>query len=607
MNTNDGDAAQTNAMFVERSAWKPAKEEVVARNGLVTAMQPPAAEVGLEILKKGGNAIDAAVAMVFCNVVLEPYMANIGGMGYMLIHLAKEGKTVAIDFTCRAPRNAHPDMYPVIGPDLYQQLAKGPERGGFDSLFFAVENEANNKGPLSVTVPTVCAGICEAHKRYGKLPLKTLIEPAIHMASEGFETGWDLTLYTANLFNAFNQDPFLASMWLPNGRPPRSYPKPGEKIVQRDLGELLKRIANHGPNAMYQGEIPEAIDEYMRKNGGILTRQDMEEYRPDIFEPLSVPFKRYRVKAVPTPGGAITNMQTFKILDSFDLTSMGHNSVEYLNLLIQSTRHTFADRHRYLADWEQAPVPLKGLLSAEYAKELARQVDLKKAGVGVDLEEEPWLWYMKRRIHDPWKFDPAPAPNTDFPSAVDTYKGDTSHINVVDKDRNVVSCTHTGPFIPNANPPSTGVYLMGGMSLFIAKPGYANSIAGWKRSISSMAPLIIFQNGKPVLSVGAPGGRRIMSRVLQVVNNIIIFGMGPQEAIIQPTIDAITKNTVIDSRIPEGVVKNLEKLGHRIKLAQEEPGMLGNFSRPSAIYIDPETGLLRAGVDAFRPAMALGY
>ena len=143
--------------------------------------------------------------------------------------------------------------------------------------------------------------------------------------------------------------------------------------------------------------------------------------------------------------------------------------------------------------------------------------------------------------------------------------------------------------------------------MFIAKPGYANSIAGWKRPISSMAPLIIFQNGRPVLSVGAPGGRRIMSRVLQVVNNIIIFGMGPQEAIIRPTVDTITKNTVVDSRISENVVKNLEKLGHRIKIVKEEPGMLGNFSRPSAIFIDHEAGLLRAGVDAFRAAMALGY
>jgi len=607
MITSDEDVAQTNAMFVERSAWKPGKQEVVARNGLVTAMQPAAAEVGLEILKKGGNAVDAAVAMVFSNVVLEPYMANIGGMGYMLIHLAKEGKTVAIDFTCRAPRNAHPDMYSVFGPDLYHQLGKGPERGGFDSLFFAVENEANNKGPLSVTVPTVCAGICEAHKRYGTLPLKALIEPAIHMASEGFEAGWDLTLYAANLFNAFSEDPYLASMWLPNGRPPRSYPKPGEKIVQRDLGELLKRIANHGADAMYKGEIAEAIDEYMRKNGGILTRQDMKDYHPDIFEPLSVPFKGQIVKAVPSPGGAITVMQSLRILDNFDLKSMSHNATDYLNLLIQATRHTFADRHRYIADWEHTPVPLKGILSGEYAKELARQVDLKNAGIGVDLEEEPWIYYMKQEIHDPWKFDASRAPKTHFPPALDTYQGDTSHLNVVDKERNIVSCTHTGPFISNANPPGTGVYLTGGMSLFIAKPGYANSIAGWKRPINSMAPLIIFQNDKPVLSVGAPGGRRIMSRILQIVSNIMVFGMGPQDAIIQPTIDAITKNTVIDSRIPEVVVKNLEKLGHRVKLVQEEPGMLGNFSRPSAIYIDPESGLLRAGVDAFRPAMALGY
>jgi len=593
--------------YVHRSTWKPGKEEAVTQNGMVTAMHPPSAEAGLEMLKKGGNAVDAAVAMIFCNVVIEPYMANIGGMGHMLVYLAKEGKTVSVDFTCRAPRNAHPEMYCVLDPDHHEKKRAGVQRGGFTSLYFDVEGNANNQGPLSVTVPTLCAGICAAHQRYGSLPLEELLEPAIHLASEGFESNWHLTLYAANMFDAFSEDPYLASMWLPGGHPPRSYPKPGEKIIQRDLGELLKRIARYGPDGMYRGEVADAIDAFMRKNGGILTKQDLEDYEPDISDPLSVPFKEYRVMTIPAPCGGVTNLQMFRILDLFALDAIGHNTAEYLNLFIQSARHTFADRHRYLGDWEYTPVPLKGLLSSQYAKELAEQVDLRGSGVGLGLEKEPWMYYMERAIHDPWKFDPLPSPESQYQPAIDTYKGDTAHINVVDKDRNVVTCTHTGPFIAGANVPSAGVYLTGGMSLFIAKPGFANSIEGWKRSIGSMSPLMIFRGGRPILSYGAPGGRRIINRAVQVVNNVVIFGMGPQEAIIQPSIDASTKQTLVDSRLPPDTIEELRRLGHEITVVEEEPGMLGNFSRPAAIYIDYESGLLKAGVDAFRPAIALGY
>ena len=225
-----------------RSKWKPGKEEVVAQNGAVTAMQPQAAEAGLEMLKRGGNAVDAGVAMGFCNVVVKPYMATIAGMGYMLIYLANEGKTVAIDFNGRAPRKAYPDMYRAIGPAA---------TGGFH--VFDVEDDANRLGPLSVTVPATCAGLREAHKRYGVLSLEQVLEPAIHLASEGFETDWYLTLFAANTFDRIEPDPYLAGMWLPEGRVPRSHPKPGTKIVQRDLGELLKRIAREGADAMYRG------------------------------------------------------------------------------------------------------------------------------------------------------------------------------------------------------------------------------------------------------------------------------------------------------------------------------------------------------------------
>ena len=523
-------------------------------------------------------------------------MATIAGMGYMLIHMAKEGETVAIDFNGRAPRNASPDMYRVIRPAA---------PGGIS--LFDVEDDANRRGPLSVTVPATCAGFCEAHKRYGVLPLEQVLEPAIHLASEGFEANWYLTLYAANQYDSFNEDPYLSSMWLPNGRVPKSYPKPGEKIIQRDLGDLLKRIAMHGADAMYRGEVADAIDEFMRDNGGILTRQDLEDYQPIVSEPLTKAFKGYTITAVPTPSGAITNFETFGILDNFDLSSLGHNSLDYLHLFIQVARHTFADRFRFLGDWEHTPVPLNGLLSADYAEELANLIDRNAADVGVGHSQQPYVQYLDQAIHNPWKYDASHAPGLVLQPAMDNNDEDTTQINVVDKDRNAVSCTHTGVFVSGANPPSTGVYLVGGMAWFIPKAGYANSVAGWKRPLNNMAPVMVFRNGRPVLCQGAPGARRIMNRGVQVITNILVFGMSPQEALVQPTVDASGLDTLVDSRIAEDVIEGLRIRGHRVNVIEEEPGMGGNFSRPSALQIDYDSGLLRAGVDAFRPALALGY
>jgi gamma-glutamyltranspeptidase/glutathione hydrolase len=260
--------------------------------------------------------------MGFCNIVLEPYMAVIGGMGYMLVHMAQEGLTVGVDFNGRAPRKAPADMFEVIGP---------APAGGIN--VFQVKGDANGAGPLSVTVPGTCAGFCAAHARFGVLPLAQVLEPAIGLASDGFETNWHTTLYVANRFDALLADPYLAAMWLPGGRPPRSFPKPAEKIVQRDLGDLLRRIARHGAAGMYAGEVAESIDDWMRQHGGLLTRQDLAEYQPIFSEPLRQDFGGYSIACVATPSGAITNLETLTILNQLDLAPLEHNSTAYLHVV----------------------------------------------------------------------------------------------------------------------------------------------------------------------------------------------------------------------------------------------------------------------------------
>ncbi|ETX04365.1 MAG: hypothetical protein ETSY2_29185 [Candidatus Entotheonella gemina] len=579
-----------------RSYWKANKAEVVAENGVVTAMQPQAAEAGLAMLKQGGNAVDAAVAIGFCNIVLEPYMAVIGGMGYMLIHLAETGQTIGVDFNGRAPRRAHAGMYDVLGP---------APPGGIN--VFRTRDDANVSGALSITVPATCAGFCTAHEQYGRLPLAQVVEPAIGLAADGFETNWHTTLYVANRMEVLQSDPYMASMWLPNGRPPRNYPKPAERIVQRDLGELLRRIARHGAAAMYAGEVADAIDAWMRDHGGVLTKQDLADYQPILGQPLTQDFHGRTLACVATPSGAITNMETLSILNHLALDDLEHNSAAYLHLVIEAARHAFADRFRYLGDWEHAPVPLQGLLSPDYTQQLARQITPSRSKTVIEEQEEPWSYYLNRALHDPWAFDPGPRPDGAIPEpALAAEAGHTTHINVVDKDRNAVSCTHTGVFGP-VHPDNTGVYLTGGMAWFIPLPGHPNSVAGWKRPMNNMCPVMVLQDGRPVVCQGAPGARKIMHRGVQVLLNMLQHGMSPQDAVAALTVDASGREVLVDSRFPDAVIEELRGLGHAVKIVEEEPGMTGNFARPSAVTIDYDRGLLRTGVDVFRPALALGY
>lgn len=577
-----------------RSLLRPNKDEVVSKEGLVTAMQPPCAKAGLRVLKRGGNAIDAGIAIGFCNIVVEPYMASLAGLGFMLIHLAHEDKTISIDFNTRAPRRASSELYNIIGP----------APAGSNTIF-SVEGDEMNFGGKSVTVPATCSGFCLAHELYGKLPREEVMSPAISLASNGFDSNWHLTLWLANNMEMIKGIPQLAKMWLPRGFPPKSNPNPG-KIVQKDLGKLLKQISLEGPDAMYKGTIAESIVEEVHKKGGVLSLDDLEEFQPHVMDPLETSYRDYSIMAVPTPSGGPTVLETLNILENFDISSFEHNSAEYLHLFIECARHAFADRFRFLGDWEDAKVPLDGLLSKEYSKDIAREVDINRALLENEIDEEPWVYYINRSAHDPWKYDPGQRPNPVYSSGWALGEEDTTHINVVDRERNVFSCTHTGSFRPGVIPPDSGVYMVGGMSWFIAKPGYANSVAGWKRPLVNMVPLLVLKDGIPVLSIGSPGARKIMNRNTQVALNVLEFGMGIQEAIACPTVDASRRETLVDSRIPHEVIDQLSVMGHRVSVVEEEPGMTGNFARPSGIYIDHNTGRLHGGVDVFRPAIALG-
>jgi gamma-glutamyltranspeptidase/glutathione hydrolase len=569
------------------SSLRFVKDEVTAELGMVTASTPPSAEAGLRILKAGGNAFDASVAMGFCNTVLEPYLAGLGGLGFMVAFSAEEGKVISIDFNTRAPRAASPEMFKVVG---------GAAAGG--TKVYEVEGNANSVGGKSLTIPATCAGFLKAHELYGVLPLGLVIEPARRLAFEGFLLGWDQSIVNATLARESQRCPAIDDIWLPGGFPAA----PGTKIVQPDLARLLDKIATEGRDAVYSGEVAKKIEETVQADGGLMTAEDLASYEPVVAQPIKIGYHDLEVTTTSTPSGGVTILETMKILESFNLSGMGHNSGEYLHAIVEASRHAFADRYSMLGDWEHADVPLTGLLSDAYAKEIrgliSENTTFPKTGV------EPWISYLGAPVHDPWVHEGRKMPNLGTASPHDPAMGETSHFNAVDAEGNVVTCTHTPGFQAGVVPEGTGLYLTAAMGWFVPAPGYPNSVAPWKRPMMNMGPLLVLKDGVPLLAEGAPGSRRIIERNLQVVLNILDFGMGPQEAISAPTIDASGLDTLVDNRISKHAIDDLSKRGHRIKVVEEGPG-LSYFARPSAILIEDER--LRGGVDLYRRSTALGY
>ena len=585
------------------SIWRPDKDEVVVEHGAVATAHPIAAQVGVDILKSGGNAIDAAIATGFCLNVVEPASSSIAGHGQMIVHIAAERRSVAIDYGHRAPRAAKADTFRVIG-----QAVTG-------NGIYEVEDQANAIGHRSAGVPGVTAGMCRAHELFGSLPLEQLVEPAVHYAREGFEADPATTLQIARNMPTLVRYGEAARVFLPDGYPP----PPGAKVVQRDLADTLERIGREGKNALHKGEIAAAIDEEMTRNDGLLSSQDLANYEADVLDPVRTSYRGYDLITCPVTAGTITTIQTLNILENFDLSGpispppsrgrfRGGQSTEHLHLFIEAARHAFADRYSFVGDPEFVPVPIEGILSKNYARHIAKSIDTDTAKLEHERELQPWVAYADNSLHDPWSYDSQPRPEQAFTASPPSDGDCTTHFSVIDRDRNMVACTQTavGGFGSNVIVPGTGVLLSNGMVVFNPKPGAANSIAGFKRGLNNMSPVVALKNGSPLLTVGAPGGRRIICRIAHVISNVIDFGMTMQEAITAPSVDAAERETFIDHRIDPQTIEALARMGHNVSVVPE-PSTGGGFSRPRGVMIDPGTGLLRAGVHPFGPDEARGY
>ena len=575
-----------------RSVWRPDKDEVVVEHGAVATAHPIAAQAGVDILKSGGNAVDAAVATGFCLNVIEPWNSSIAGHGQMIVHMASDGRSVAIDYGHRAPKAATADMFRVIG-----QTVEG-------NGIYEVEDRANAVGHKSVGVPGVTAGMCRAHELYGVLPLEQVLEPAIHYAREGFEVDPTTCLMIARAMPNLVRYGEAASIFLSDGFPPST----GGRVVQRDLADTLERIAKEGKDALHRGEIAAAIDEEMRRNDGVLSAEDLSEYEAQLLEPVRVGYRGYELLGSPAPAGTITSLQTLNILESFDLAGLTHAAPEHLHLFTEAARHAFADRYSFVGDPDFGPVPLNGILSKKYAQEIALTVDREVTQLEDEREIQPWVSYADSPLHNPWRYDPQPKPEHAVMASPPSEGDCTTHFSVIDSDRNMVACTQTavGGFGSGVVVPGTGVVLTNGMIVFNPMPGAANSIAGFKRGLNNMAPVLALRDGSPFFSLGAPGGRRIMCRIAHIISNVIDFGMSMQEAITAPSVDAAERETFVDHRIDPQTVEILASMGHNVEVVPERFTEWG-FSRPRGVMVDPDTGLLRAGVQPTGTDEARGY
>jgi len=576
-----------------RSRLIQKKEEVIAQNGMVVAESIEAAEAGIEIFKKGGNAVDAAVATSFAATTCEPAMSSLGGGGAVLIYIAGEDRIVAIEFEGRLPRAATEDMFV---PDLLS-LGVNPHPS------FGWRGTRNNVGWMgyrSLGIPGQVAGLCQILEQFGTMSLKEVITPAIRICEKGYEVNDYYALMIGSYMELLQKYPPIDKLLLPGGYPPR----PGNMIVQKELAETLRKIAQGGVDAFYRGDIAKAIMSDTQPHGSIVTLQDYADYKPRTYDNgLVGSYRGYKIVCMPEVFGGIQVLQTLNLLEGFDLAALEHNTPQYLHLVAECFRRAWVDRFRYMGDPEFEKVPIKGLISKEYAEEMRGYLNLEK----VPYEIKPG---------NPWKYQgDGQESRADRPTAPRGEAGNTTHLCTMDKDGNMVSMVQTlgGGFGAYIMSGSTGIILRNYTNLFNPEPGTTNSIGPWKRPSSHDSLTLVFKDGQPLLAIGAPGGRKVITSVVQVLVNVIDFGMGIQEAIAAPRVHIegsdpkvpegkLVRELFVDSRMPLEVIKELEKRGHQIVLQID-----GNFALPIAIMRDPKTGWLHSGVTVPVPATAIGF
>jgi gamma-glutamyltranspeptidase / glutathione hydrolase len=463
-------------------------------DGMVVTAQHEASDVGAAILREGGNAIDAAVAVGYALAVTHPCCGNLGGGGFMTIHLA-DGRNTFVNFREKAPQAASANMY-------------------LDAAGNAVSAKSLN-GYLAVGVPGTVMGLESARQKYGTLPRAALIAPAIRLAADGFiVTRGDVDVLE-DATKEFREQPNVAAIFLEHGETLT----PGDRLVQKDLAATLRAISDGGPDAFYRGAIPAAVAAASRAGGGILTAEDFAAYTITETSPITCSYRGYTIVSAPPPSsGGVTLCEMLQVLANFPLKTLGFHSAASIHAMTEAMRFAYKDRNTYLGDPAFVQNPIERLLSAAHIEEIRAQIHAGRA---------------------------TPSSSLKGRTAGDE-RPTTTHYSVADKLGNAVSVTYTinDDFGAKVIAGNTGFFLNDEMDDFTSKPGVpnlfglvqgkANAIAPGKRPLSSMTPTLVLKDGKPVLIVGTPGGSRIITTVLEVIVNVIDHGMSLQEAVDAP-------------------------------------------------------------------------
>jgi len=539
---------------------------VVAKHGIVASQEKLATRVGVEILKAGGNAIDAAVAVGFALAVTHPQAGNIGGGGFMLVHMASRNETVAIDYRETAPAAMTREVFL-------------DEKGDADP-------KKSRDTALGIGVPGTVAGLALAHEKYGsgKFTLAQLIAPAIKLAREGFAVDDELADTLPRAQPRLVRWPASAKIFL---RPDGVALARGDRLVQNDLAASLEAIATQGPRAFYEGPLAEKIVASVRENGGIMTRDDLKNYRAIVRPAVRGTYRGYDIASMPPPSsGGVHLIEILNILEGFPLRETGVESAATLHLMIEAMKPAYADRAELLGDPAFVKVPVAGLTSKRYAAELRKAIDPERAR-------------------------PAQSIRAGNPA---THEDDnTTHYSVIDSDGNAVANTYTLNFFYGLGlvAEGTGMLLNNELDDFAAKAGAANAfglVGGeanapgpGKRPLSSMSPTIVFRDGRVFLVTGTHGGSRIITMVLQIILNVIDHQMNIAEAVAAPRIHHQWLPDQVDAErgLSPDTIRLLEGRGHRIAVGR-------TFGSANSILATPD-GLTGAADPRQRGTLAEGY
>jgi len=552
------------------NSWRPT---IVAQHGMVAAGHPLAAEAGLRILKAGGNAIDAAIATWAVQGEVEPGMTGLGADMFILYYEAKTGQVRFINGTGFAPQAATIDFY--------------KSKGGLP-----------DSGPLSISVPGAVGGAAYAVQKYGTKPLGEVFAPAIEIAEQGFPITAALAQGLSSGKDKLAKYPSTTRLWFKDGQPLQM----GDILINKDLARTLRTIAAQGHDGFYRGDVAKNTAAYLKANGGLITEADLAGYRPVEDAPIRVNYRGVDVYECPPNSQGFVMLEALNILEGFDLKKMGHNSAPYLHAVTEALKLSFADRNKYVGDPKFIPnIPMKALLSKEYAATRRQAIDPNRAIVGEAAPGDPFRMTTSQPIA---YASPKPLPTTVAPFDPDQILNLTTYLAVVDKDHNMVSVTSSllsgfgsGMVVENG-----GFFLNDRMRYWNLEPNDVNALQPGKRVRQTINPALALKDGKPFVVFGTPGADTQPQTQLQFFLNVVEFGMEVQQALEQP---AVISNSFRDSYYPHNVLgklltpamladsvkQELAAKGHQLDIRNSR-----GVGSVKAVMIHPRTGVLMGGV-----------